>query len=284
MKSTPTDFDPPQSSNNSSSREQKKTYIGSSINNESEQSVEEKKPKQIKPKRRRTLSVYNIFYHEVRKKILAERGYEEDPDNEKRPESPPKKRGRPRGPNYHKKRVPHHVIGFTDLTREVARRWEIHKDEYHAKYDAVVEAQKQKEKAQKKLEQKNAKAAESNDQTLERSTHSYGTEDNISEYASSSVNTQDYDIRYSNASRTSNLFSDFDRNGHEMSPNSEKIYGLKNPSDYFDENKSENQHYAVENMHHHQNFDHPHAEHSGTMHGYHRCVVYLILCFVESLF
>ena len=91
----------------------------------------------------------------MRKTILAERGYSEN-DKSIQIEAcknPPNKRGRPRGPNY-KKKNPHHVISFIDLTKEIAARWPYHKDEYSEKYGAIVEEKKKIQKAKAKLNKK----------------------------------------------------------------------------------------------------------------------------------
>ena len=120
------------------------------------------KLKQPKIKKKRTLSVYNIFYQEMRRKILKERGYVEGLELSMRSASPPRKMGRPRGPNYQKncqkKKNPHNIISFTDLTKEIAIRWQSCKDEYHMKYGAIVGEEQRKAKAKKRQEEKNSKA------------------------------------------------------------------------------------------------------------------------------
>ena len=131
------DFAPPRSIEAHNSRDSRVTISLSCEPNNQRTNQRQGAPS----RRRRTLSVYNIFYKEMRKIILAERGYVEN-DVTVPTDSPTQKRGRPRGPNYHKKKTPHRVIGFVDLTREIAARWETHKGEYYEKYGAIVERKK----------------------------------------------------------------------------------------------------------------------------------------------
>ena len=65
-----------------------------------------------------------------------------------------KKRGRPRGPNYYKKKTPHHRIDFQELAKEVVICWDARKDKCHAKHNAMVEEKKQKYNAEKKARKK----------------------------------------------------------------------------------------------------------------------------------
>ena len=229
MKSSFTDFDPPQSTNNGSDRHTTKTYIGSSV--DQSQPVEKKlKSKQAKPKNKRPLSVYNIFYRETRKKILEERGYTESSDEDIRSQSPPKKRGRPRGPNYQKKKTPHHLIGLEELTNEVAVRWKASKDEYHAKYDVVVEEKKQKYKAEKKAKEKSelSETSENKDTSVKNNRYedSYGgREDNISKYESSS----DHNLQSSNCTETSMHFIDRPKSARGISQSEKDIFNFESP-------------------------------------------------------
>jgi len=128
-----------------------KTHIRLSVTEP--QPAKKMKLAQAQSKRKRTLSVYNIFYQEMCRKILEERGYVEVLEDIRRSESPPRKRGRPRGPNYQKnrqkKKTPHNIISFTDLTKEIAVRWQYCKDEYHAKHGATVEEERRKIAAEK---------------------------------------------------------------------------------------------------------------------------------------
>ena len=224
MKSSFTDFDPPQSTNNGSDRHTTKTYIGSSV--DQSQPVEKKlKSKQAQPKNKRPLSVYNIFYRETRKKILEERGYTESSDEDIRSQSPPKKRGRPRGPNYQKKKTPHHLIGLEELTNEVAVRWKASKDEYHAKYDVVVEEKKQKYKAEKKAKEKSelSETSENKDTSVKNNRYedSYGgREDNISKCESSS----DHNLQSSNCTETSMHFIDRPKSARGISQSEKDIF------------------------------------------------------------
>ena len=135
------EFTPPQSNQAHLSRDSKVTISLSREPNNQRKNQRESEPSG----RKRVLSVYNIFYKEMRKIILTERGYIES-DATACNDSPPQKRGRPRGPNYNKKKTPHRVIGFVDLTKEIAARWKTHKEEYYKKYGAIVESNKARNK------------------------------------------------------------------------------------------------------------------------------------------
>jgi len=157
------------------------------------------------------------------------------------------------GPNYQKKKKPHRVIAFADLTKEIAIRWQNCKEEFHRKYDPIVKAQKARDKAEKEVQEKENKNAEL---TISRATaekrHSYINAEGPC--ASSPRNTYE-----------SNQFSDSDRNTHGM-PN--ESFSLKEPSSCFESNSYDAKEYqSFESMKHHENFDY-YAEYSKASHDY----------------
>ena len=180
--------------------------------------------------------MYNIFYKEIRKKILAERGYIESSDEEILSQSPPKKRGRPRGPNYQKKKKPHHVISFQELTKEVAIRWESCQDEYNAKYGAMVEEQKKKYKAEKKARENQSEwfeAFESNETSVEndRFENLHGSNDgSTTKWETSS----DHDLQLRNCTSTSTQFISRHKNACEISQSEKDSFCFEDPMRYCD--------------------------------------------------
>ena len=54
-------------------------------------------------------------------------------------------------PKYQKKKKPHHIIAFADLTKEIAIHWQNYKEEYYRKYDLIVKVQKVRDKAEKEV-------------------------------------------------------------------------------------------------------------------------------------
>lgn len=136
----PKDFMPPQKTADStrSNPQVKKIIIPSSEKIKSSFAVAKSQSKQFR-KPRKALTTYNIFFKEERKRILDERGYKHAKDEKKFEGSVVlKKRGRPRGEKY-KKKTPHHLIGFEDLSKMIGRRWANKKEEYKVKHNPIVE-------------------------------------------------------------------------------------------------------------------------------------------------
>jgi len=112
-----------------------------------------------KPKR--PLSAYNVFYQEERKRILEEMGHKPKVDETEKVNTqgehamktntgPIKRmRGRPRGKNY-KKKCPHRMIGFEDLTKCISKRWKLKKKEFNKTHGSMVEENRRRYKARMK--------------------------------------------------------------------------------------------------------------------------------------
>ena len=133
------DFEPPKKVTNDQ-RAAKKTIVPSRMKFKNTSSTVANNQFKELNKPKKPLTAYNFFFQHERMRILEERGYTHVDHNKQTPNECTnlKRRGRPRGKNY-KKKNPHRLIGFEDLSKTIGRRWADEKEDYQVKVKSLVD-------------------------------------------------------------------------------------------------------------------------------------------------